>query len=283
MSPQDRILEILQEALRVAVEGMLLEVLEREVARALGRPISRKSLEGLLVRNPERFEVDAGGRWRLRVRVEEIEPEDSGLPPGRQLLERGRFVVFDLETLGREAAGEETEIIEIALARYEDGQRVETWQTFVRPEAAIPPFITELTTICDEDVADAPSQKEALEEFFARVHGLPVIAHNGLAFDGAVLHNVAKRVGVPVPPDFLLLDTLPLARLFHQSPGQRHTNEELAQHYGCHRPGAHRADVDVEMLGGVGRRIAQRVKPASPGRDILRAPAQGRGALGRPP
>src|SRR5262249_35406783 len=174
-----------------------------------------------------------------------------GPPSGRQPLERGRFVIFDLETLGRETAGEETEIIEIALARYEDGQQVETWQTFVRPGVAIPPFITALTTIRDEDVADAPSQKEALEEFFARVHSLPVIAHNGLAFDGAVLRNVAERVGVPVPPDFLLLDTLPLARLFHQRPGQRHTNEELAQHYGCHRPGVHPADVDVEMLGGV--------------------------------
>ena len=178
MSPQDRLLEILQEALRVAGEGILLEVLEREVAHTLGRPVSRKSLEGLLVRNPERFAVDAGGHWRLRVRVEEIEPEDPGPPPGRQPLARGRFVIFDLETLGREAAGEETEIIEIALARYENGQQVETWQTFVRPGAAIPPFITELTTIRDEDVADAPSQQEALAEFFARVNGFPVIAHN---------------------------------------------------------------------------------------------------------
>jgi hypothetical protein len=83
MSPQDRIREILQEALRVAGAGILLEVLEREVARALGRPVSRKSLEGLLVRNPERFEVDAGGRWRLRAQIEEIEPEEPG-PPSRR-------------------------------------------------------------------------------------------------------------------------------------------------------------------------------------------------------
>src|SRR5262245_40969832 len=156
MSPQERIREILQEALRAAGAGILLEVLEREVARALGRPVSRKNLEGFLVRNPERFEVDAGGRWRLRAQIEEIEPEEPEPPSGRQPLERGRFVIFDLETLGRETAGEETEIIEIALARYEDGQQVETWQTFVRPGVAIPPFITELTTIRDEDVADAP-------------------------------------------------------------------------------------------------------------------------------
>ena len=61
MSPQDRILEILQETLRAAVEGILIEMLEREVARALGRPVSRKSLEGLLVRNPERL------RWMREV------------------------------------------------------------------------------------------------------------------------------------------------------------------------------------------------------------------------
>src|SRR5215475_12926473 len=121
MSPQDHIREILHEALRVAGAGMLLEVLEREVARALGRPVSRKSLEGLLVRHPERFEADAGGRWRLKAQIEEVQPEEPGPLSGRQPLERGRFVIFDLETLGRETAGEETEIIEIALARYEDG------------------------------------------------------------------------------------------------------------------------------------------------------------------
>src|SRR5262249_25462629 len=90
-----------------------------------------------------------------------------------------------------------------------------------------------------------------IEEFLTRVHGYPLIAHNGFAFDGAVIRNVAARVGAALPADFNVLDTLPLARLFHQASGQRHTNEDLAQHYGCHRPGAHRADADVEMLCGV--------------------------------
>lgn len=52
MSPQEHILQQLREALGEAREGLLLEVLERAVARALGRPVSRKNLEGLLVRYP---------------------------------------------------------------------------------------------------------------------------------------------------------------------------------------------------------------------------------------
>src|SRR5207247_533431 len=116
MSARDRVLQVLAELLR-DLPGAQLEVLEREVGQALGRPVSRKSLEEVLVRHPDRFEADAGGRWRLKVRADVVEPEDVGPPQGRTALRRGCYVVFDLETLGKEAEGEDTEIIEIALAR----------------------------------------------------------------------------------------------------------------------------------------------------------------------
>ncbi|HZH32559.1 MAG TPA: RecQ family ATP-dependent DNA helicase [Pyrinomonadaceae bacterium] len=249
----DRIIQFINEALRPAPEGMQFEVLERAVADKLGHPVARGSLRSLLVRNSNLFVEDAGGRWRLRVHAETVEPEDGEPAAGQVLrkpLTRGRFVVFDLETLGREAAGDDIEIIEIACARYEGGRRVDTWQTFVRPSTSIPKLITELTTITDDDVSDAPGQREALEEFFRRTASYPLIAHNGFAFDGVVLRNVATRVGLEVPADLVLLDTLPLARLFLQGAGQRHNNEALAEHYGSFRTGAHRADADVEMLCG---------------------------------
>src|SRR5262249_62190313 len=91
-------------------------------------------------------------------------------------LRRGSFVVFDLETLGKEAENEDTEIIEIALARYEDGRKVDVWQTFVRPSTAIPPLTTELTSIRNDDVRDAPDQRQAIEEFLRRVRRNPPLA-----------------------------------------------------------------------------------------------------------
>jgi DNA polymerase III epsilon subunit-like protein len=237
----DRIIQFINETLRAAPEGMQFEVLERAVAVKLGHPIARGSLRNLLVRNSNLFVEDKGGRWRLRIHAEAVEPED-GEPvagqPMRQPLRRGRFVVFDLETLGREADGEDIEIIEIAFARYEEGSQVEAWQTFVRPSASIPKLITELTTITDDDVSAAPGQREALKEFFRRTAGYPLIAHNGFAFDGVVLGNVASRVGVEIPADLLILDTLPLARLFLQADGQRYSLSAYArnsEHFGVLR------------------------------------------------
>jgi ATP-dependent DNA helicase RecQ len=249
----ERIIQIITDCLRASPGGIQLEVLEREVARELGRPVSRSNLRTLLVRNSKLFLEDAGARWKLKLLTETIEPEDSAPPRveyGDSAIQRGRFVVFDLETLGREPDSDEIEIIEIAFAKYENGLRVQTWQSFVCPSKSIPQAITELTTIKDEDVSNAPDQNEALARFFQLTAGYPLIAHNGLAFDGVVLTNVAKRVGVELPQDFLILDTLPLARLFLQASGQRHTNEALAEYYACQREGAHRADADVEMLCG---------------------------------
>lgn len=245
------ILQLLEEVLWTRPDGAQFEVLEREVAGKLNRAVSKRSLHDLLVRHSDRFVEDAGGRWRLRAEGGPAEAADDEPRQARAPLARGRYVVFDLETLGREADGDEIEIIEIAYARFEEGAVVERWQTFVRPATAIPPQIVELTNITDADVADSPSQAEALEEFFRRTRGLPLIAHNGFEFDGVVLRNVAARHGVEVPADLLLLDTLPLARLFLQAKGQRHKNVALAEHYGCLRPDAHRADADVEMLGSV--------------------------------
>ncbi|HYO90147.1 MAG TPA: exonuclease domain-containing protein, partial [Pyrinomonadaceae bacterium] len=173
----DRIIQFINETLRSSPEGMQFEVLERAVTVRLGHRVARGSLRNLLVRNSNLFVEDAGGRWRLRIHAETVGPEDGELVAGqatRQPLRRGRFVVFDLETLGREADSEEIEIIEIAFARYEEGRRVETWQTFVRPSTSIPKLITELTTITDDDVSDAPGQREALEDFFHRTAGYPL-------------------------------------------------------------------------------------------------------------
>ena len=100
MTAQERLLEVIQDILRGSKEGMLLEVLDREVARALGRPISRRNLEDLLVRNPGHFVAGTGGRWQVYTTMTEVEPERAE-PAARSSLRRGHFVVFDLETLGK--------------------------------------------------------------------------------------------------------------------------------------------------------------------------------------
>ena len=53
-------------------------------------------------------------------------------------------------------------LTEVAAARYRGGELLGTYQTFVRPDERIPPFITALTGISDAMVADAPRVGEML-------------------------------------------------------------------------------------------------------------------------
>src|SRR5437762_12556255 len=71
----------------------------------------------------------------------------------RRLLET-EFVVFDLETTGSKAPP--CRITEIGAYRVRYGTVTEEFQTLVNPEIPIPPYISALTGIDNEMVADAP-------------------------------------------------------------------------------------------------------------------------------
>ena len=82
-----------------------------------------------------------------------IAPEGTFDPLGIPL-HQVTFVVVDVETTGGSPAT--ASLTEVAAARYRGGELLGTYQTFVRPDERIPPFITALTGISDAMVADAP-------------------------------------------------------------------------------------------------------------------------------
>lgn len=115
-------------------------------------------------------------------------------------LEKTGFVVFDLETTGAKAPP--CRVTEIGAFRVKKGIVCDEFHTLVNPETPIPPFITMLTGISDEMVADAPKFSEVTDDLLRFIGDAVLVAHNA-SFDlGFLNHEVGRvyedyRVGNP--------------------------------------------------------------------------------------
>ena len=129
--------------------------------------------------------------------------DDLGTP-----LSQVTFVVLDVETTGGSPAS--ASLTEVAAARYRGGERIATYQTLVRPDERIPPFITALTGISDSMVADAPRIGEMLPSFLEFLGGGVVVGHN-VRFDLSFLNHALESTGRDRLAN-ATVDTLVLAR-----------------------------------------------------------------------
>lgn len=118
------------------------------------------------------------------------------------------FVVFDLETTGFSPVNDR--IIEIGAVRVSGGKISEKYSTFVNPGIHIPERITELTTITDSMVEEAPGIETVLPEFLEFIGDNVLVAHNA-GFDHGFIKTKAREQGVET--DFTVVDTVGLARV----------------------------------------------------------------------
>src|SRR5712692_2307260 len=278
LSPEQRMRNALDSALaQFPNNSATLEALLPSVSCSVGRPVTPRQLEFLMNKYPTLYRQDNAGRWSLvhaaytddtqavsDTTTDTSERLHSGLSEASEALKLGSYVVFDLETMGTwngPNQPSDIEILQIAAQRYKHCDPFgEPFVRFVKPTRPVPASTTHLTRISIDDVAEAPDVKEVLDEFFEYTTGLPLIAHNGALFDGPVLQCVTQRIGYVLPTQLLVLDTLPLARALlplgipgpiDGTPLENYRLTTLARFYGCEEEGAHRADVDVFMLGGV--------------------------------
>lgn len=125
-------------------------------------------------------------------------------------------IFFDLETTGFSSVSDK--VIEIAAAAVDmnTNKVIETFQTFINPGIAIPNKITEITSITDKMVADAPTETigfEMFAEFLKKYENMEALCgHNIKTFDMKWVESRNKKYELGLNLDVEILDTLVLVR-----------------------------------------------------------------------
>lgn len=102
------------------------------------------------------------------------------------------FAILDIETTGGSPKTEK--ITEIAIFFHDGEKVVDEWSTLLNPEKSIPYFITGLTGITNEMVADAPRFFEVAKELVERTENYTIVGHN-VNFDYSFIKSEFKRLG----------------------------------------------------------------------------------------
>jgi DNA polymerase-3 subunit epsilon len=102
------------------------------------------------------------------------------------------YAIVDIETTGGYASA--NGITEVAIVLH-NGKEVEgKYQTLVNPLQLIPRYITALTGITNEMVADAPSFQEVAQNVFRLLEDRVFVAHN-VNFDYSFIKHHLSQVG----------------------------------------------------------------------------------------
>lgn len=103
------------------------------------------------------------------------------------------FSIVDVETTGGGMRG--NRMTEICIVKLKDGEVLEKYTSLINPEKLIPPYITALTGISNDTVAEAPLFDEVAEEIQEFTADTIFVAHN-VHFDYNVIRNEFRRLGL---------------------------------------------------------------------------------------
>lgn len=144
------------------------------------------------------------------------------------------WLVVDLETTG---LGAKDSIIEIGAVIYEEKQVIDSFSALVNPHRPLPSFITSLTGLNDEVLAQAQDLSAVFPRFSSWLEGAHqhrklagLIAHN-VAFDWGFLARAQQQCNCCLPslPPY---DTLSLARHALPKPAvDNHRLTTLREHF----------------------------------------------------
>lgn len=166
------------------------------------------------------------------------------------------FICFDLETTGLDPVHDR--IIEIAIAKFNYTQILESYDTLIDPEKTIPQETIEIHKITNDMIVGQPKIQDLLPTILKKLQGHIIVGH-GIRLDIEFILQACKRYDVPTMlGSCRYIDTLRLARLYGQSP--TNSLEKLRMHFNIAEEGAHRAMNDVVVNIDVFKYLTQNFK-----------------------
>ncbi|QQS22815.1 3'-5' exonuclease [bacterium] len=158
------------------------------------------------------------------------------------MLNEQNFTIVDVETTGGSPFF--SRIIEIGLLRIERGEVVEQFQTLINPKQEIPEFITRMTGISDQDVANAPLFEDIAEDLLAKFEDAIFVAHN-VTFDYNFLREEFRKADLAFNLDRMC--TVRLSRALYKE-HKRHNLSAIIERYNFECANRHRAFDDAKVL-----------------------------------
>ncbi|MBI5152355.1 3'-5' exoribonuclease [Candidatus Peregrinibacteria bacterium] len=160
------------------------------------------------------------------------------------------YVAIDIETTGLDFVSDQ--IIEIGAVKFDENGIAEEFSTLVNPNIQIPPEVTRLTGITQEDIRSAPQVYEAAEILKSFIADLPLIVHYA-DFD---IEMLKRRICDLANPHY---DTLVLSQIFIKNM-RSYSLESLAKNLKLVHDQKHRALSDAKATAALFQLILKEIK-----------------------
>lgn len=162
-------------------------------------------------------------------------------------LDDATYVVFDIETTGFSI--DFCEIIEIGAVKLQNGMIIDSFSEFVKPTQKITKFISDLTDITNEMVADSDIIENVIKRFKNFIDGSILVAHNA-KFDTGFIYATMKKYGI-FEKEYPCIDTLELAHVLYGDTLKKFNLGQLAKSLKVDVEQLHRAIHDARTTTNV--------------------------------
>lgn len=173
------------------------------------------------------------------------------------LLDNATYVVLDVETTGLSA--ERDRLIEIAAIKIKNGREIDTFESYINPKRKISSYITNLTSITNEDVSKAPYEEEVMKNFYSWLDDEDILVAHNAKFDLGMIGKSFERLGIMKKLKYSSIDTLFLSRAINKNL-KRHGLSTLTKFYKVKLTQHHRAIYDTRATSEIFIKMLEQLK-----------------------